>query len=540
MSFEHLSTGPSTPWITTALADATVKQNRRLAALLAVVKNSGVGGAGDEFGESGGGAGGGGDGANGDEGNEGGQEGGFDLLDRQARFDKSFVEIQKLLEYAKSLDESTLSNDPSSPTTKRTPTTTRPTTSPAIIQKQTTPRDQLYTSQLSGAAGVVLPSRYGRKPIKQIEDELKKRIDLLKSNQNEWEAFQEKILQYQKSHLVQTNLIKQNREAAAAYFPESRLRNLASAHQDHERHRDQVLQKKKKIDKERLKKKMEAVQKKESAAEQGKRRETEANGKSLTAQKKWFILVSVAARIGYIQRTVEENRARNYKTIRENHAARIIQRAYRSYMFKKREQRKRDALRTISTVFHFYVLQRRMEAKYLAADKIRQFFKEVFDVSKLMKVVQKYRFSVLMAQRYVKSHLAIRSAQVTVLCKYWDKHESEWLAQRKMHGGGVGGSMASLDGGDKGGKAAAAAAAKSKKKVKKSKDEEKDKSGDKGGVVKILDASKIAAITEDLISRKKVFCGLLAAYRNQVAQELKKPVAKKALFTGIKAKPGGS
>jgi hypothetical protein len=45
------------------------------------------------------------------------------------------------------------------------------------------------------------------------------------------------------------------------------------------------------------------------------------------------------------------------------------------------------------SVFHIYVGRRKNQIKHKSADMIRQFFKEVHDVSKLMKVVKKYRFS---------------------------------------------------------------------------------------------------------------------------------------------------
>ncbi|KAJ3027296.1 UNVERIFIED_CONTAM: hypothetical protein HDU68_004083 [Siphonaria sp. JEL0065] len=535
MSFANLmSTGPSTPWLTTALSDATMKQNRRLAALLSLMKIADRAALGDKGGGGGGMIG--GDDLDGDHGSA--DDGGFGHLDRQTKFDRSFTEIMKLLEYAKSLDEAILENDNLLSMGQQMKRKSRPNTSPMIQKESNTQQHQMYEMGGGGGGGGVAAlgscgdgkNRYGRKPIKLIAEELKKRIDLLKSNQGEWEAFQERILAYHKTQVVQSDIIKQNRDALAMFFPALRIRNLESAHIDHEKHRELVLKKKKKMDKDKLKKKLEVVQKKDSAIEQGRRREREENGKSQVTQKKWFLIISVAARIGYIQRVVEESRIKNTRIVRENHAARVIQKRWSIYIRKCHELRKQQALVTIAVVFHYYVLKRRMIAKYLAADKIRQFFKEVHDVSKLMKVVQKYRFSVVLAQRLSKGFLAVRRAQVIVLFKYWEKLESAWWTQRKLHGG-AGGSNNSLDGEKSG---------KSKKNKKSSKDDEKDrKDAEKAPALKVTDSTKIQVITEDLLVRKKQYRKALQLHQEQLAKyqaELKKAPIKKSLFSGIKPK----
>ncbi|KAJ3285562.1 hypothetical protein HDU79_007243 [Rhizoclosmatium sp. JEL0117] len=510
-----------------------MKQNRRLAALLALMKSSGGG----DSGRGGGGRGGmiGGD----EDHDEGGKGGGGSGQERQARFDKSFVEIQKLLEYAKNLDEAIFDQDQdpfslSSSTKKRS----RPNTSP-MHQKETINHYEVSSpATMPGILGDGR-NRYGRKPIKMIEEDLKKRIELLKSNQGEWEAFQEKIMEYQKDNVVSNDIIKHNRDALAAFFPTLRLRKIESAHQDNEKHRELVLKKKKKMDKEKQKKKLAAVAKKEQQAEQSRHQNREENGKSQIMQKRWFLIISVAARIGYIARTVEENRSKNHKTVQTNHAARVIQRKWRVHNLRQQELRKQHALAKIAVVFHDYLIRRRIVAKYRAADTIRQFFKDVHDVSKLMKVVQKYRFSVVLAQRLSKSFLAIRHAQIEVLCKYWDKLEGTWWGQRKLHGGAGAGSRESLDG-EKGGKS------KSKKKGKKNKDENKDGDRgdrDKGPTMKVSFEIKLDVITEDLLIRKKQFRKLLAGYREQLAKyqlELKRAPVKKTLFSGIKQNAAAS
>ncbi|KAJ3249422.1 hypothetical protein HDU78_003208 [Chytriomyces hyalinus] len=517
------STGTTTPWLTTALTAATQRQNMRLEALLALMNRAANPGT-DAFARLA---------------EDGTENSGFDVVDRAVRFEKSLSEIQKLLEYAKNLDDATLDADLTVMSMEQA-RRGRPSTSPLLVSQQykevsTQQQSHLFDHASTGGGDAGGRNRYGRKPMKLIEDELNKRIELLKSNQGEWEAFQEKILEYQKDSSVSNNIIKQNKEMLAAFFPEMRQKAIESYQFNQERHREMVLKKKRSIEKALLKKKLEAVIKKDSMIEQGKKREKDENGRGQLAQKKWFIVIATAARVGYIQRIVEENRLKNMKKLTEGHSARVIQKHWRKYAHRKAELRKQEALEKIGQVFHFYILRRRMEAKYLAADKIRQFFKDVHDVSKLMKVVQKYRFSVIGAQRIVRRKLEIRNAQVAVLLKYWDKLEPTWWAQRKMHGG-TAGSTGSLDGEKaKNGKP-------SKKKGKKPKEDEKDKEkGDKekGPVLKVSEAVRVNLVTEDLLVRKKAFRKTQDAHREQMAKyaaDLKKVPAKRTLFTGIKAK----
>jgi hypothetical protein len=65
---------------------------------------------------------------------------------------------------------------------------------------------------------------------------------------------------------------------------------------------------------------------------------------------------------------------------------------------------------------------------------IHSFFKEVYDVSKLLKIVKKYRLSVIKAQRYVKGFLKVRECRVQTNVKHWDNMESVWWSQRGKGG----------------------------------------------------------------------------------------------------------
>ncbi|KAJ3142640.1 hypothetical protein HK100_011930 [Physocladia obscura] len=411
-SLPGTSTEVSTPWLTTAMSPATQRQNARLAAFFSTMKTSGslagtnTDGASisnDEIAEN------------------------FDQLDqgdRATRFDRCFADILKLLEYAKSIED--IANLDLSDLSMLAAEDKRRLTRSAGGALQSTARNQQFRESAYPATdasplpniAVGVKNRYSRKPIKLIAAELHKRIDQLRSNQ----------IEYQQNQVIQTNIVKLNKERMAQLFPEARLKAM-------------------------------------EFMEQGKRREKEESGKAQLIQKKWFVIISVAARIGYMQRTLEESRNKNSKTIRDNHAARVIQ------------------------------------------------------------------------KRYCRKHLAIRSAQITALLKYWDKNESLWWTQRKQHNG-FNGSTASLDG-DKG-------RSKPKKKGKKSKDDEKEKDkGDreKAVAVKVTESIKISVLTDDLLMRKKMYRKLLTAYREQLNryhEEKKKLPLKKTMFSGIKPKAENS
>ncbi|KAJ3048228.1 hypothetical protein HK102_012742, partial [Quaeritorhiza haematococci] len=117
------------------------------------------------------------------------------------------------------------------------------------------------------------------------------------------------------------------------------------------------------------------------------------------------------------------------------HAARVIQRQWRRYRQKIEDERRRRALMVISRIFAGYVHRRRVIAQHRAGNTIRQFFKDVHDVSKLMRIVKKYRFEVVKAQTFSRSWLAIHRARLHALSLYWDTFEPKWWAQRKASSG---------------------------------------------------------------------------------------------------------
>ncbi|KAJ3201565.1 hypothetical protein HDU82_008024 [Entophlyctis luteolus] len=193
------NTGTSTPWITTAMSPSTQRQNAQVSALLALMKAAAAAEGSDRRG-------GGIRQANSDRGSsahdEGESDDGIAQRERAARFERSLAEIQGLLEHARNLDTATPGSAVSRGTNINTAIRPNPASKTRKLKSAISSAHQLnlpnayhpsvnQSSVIPGGDG--LKMKFGRRPIKLIAAELKKRIELLKSNQTEWEVFQEKI-----------------------------------------------------------------------------------------------------------------------------------------------------------------------------------------------------------------------------------------------------------------------------------------------------------------------------------------------------------
>jgi hypothetical protein len=79
-----------------------------------------------------------------------------------------------------------------------------------------------------------------------------------------------------------------------------------------------------------------------------------------------------------------------------------------------------------------YIMSKRDKKKHEAADIIRDFFHEVHDVSKLWKVIKKFRQSVSLAQRVMRKFIQVYFAQVELVLLQWNNVEPVWWGQRKQ------------------------------------------------------------------------------------------------------------
>ncbi|TPX60659.1 hypothetical protein PhCBS80983_g01619 [Powellomyces hirtus] len=340
----------------------------------------------------------------------------------------------------------------------------------------------------------------GRKPIRVIAADLDKRIEMLKSNQAEWDAFQNKILEYReadnaRARTAPADMIRLNKEAVTQLPEVTKRQRMASVKEERDRHRLEIRTRKQEHDMERWHEKVAALQKKKDVLEQMKKKEREQMGRAQALQRKWFVLTAVASRMTLIRIVLETERERRAQALVRLHAARVIQRVYRTHMRRREEARKLQALAKISVVFRRYVARRRESQKHMASDAIRQFFRDVYDVSRLMKIVKKYRFSVVKAQTYVLSWSEIRNCQIKVLSKYWDKLEPLWWNARK--GGAAAASL------KKGGSNADLDEKKEKLKTKKARGKVRKDDVVEKVPLKMTNTIKRNTILADLIIRRK-------------------------------------
>ncbi|KAJ3012605.1 hypothetical protein HKX48_006190 [Thoreauomyces humboldtii] len=419
-------------------------------------------------------------------------------------FDRNLGEIQKLIERAKNLDDKgyseALENDADH--SRRNKKTDK---HESHQQSSHHHQQQQQQMQLFDLLSENKPLA-GRKPIRVIAADLAKRIEMLKTNQGEWDAFQTKISEYREADAVRArtapaDMIRQNKIVLSEMPVAQRRLRIASAREQRDRHRLEIRTRKKENDMQRWHEKVAALQKKKDVVEQMKKKEKEQMGRAQALQRKWFVLTAVASRMTII-RIVLEVRVPWFLF-----ASRLIQRVYRKHMRRREEAKKGAALMTIAVVFRRYVARRREAQKHKASDAIRQFFRDVYDVSRLMKIVKKYRFSVVKAQHYVMSWHEMRNAQVKVLGRYWDKLEPLWWNQRKNAGGGMKKSNSSTD--LDGGKDAKAKPKKTRSKLKKEDAVEKVP-------LKMTPAIKRNILLTDLIVRRKQYRTLIVQYEQDL------------------------
>ncbi|KAJ3319915.1 hypothetical protein HDV06_005814 [Boothiomyces sp. JEL0866] len=328
----------------------------------------------------------------------------------------------------------------------------------------------------------------GRKPVRAIMNDLSKRIQMLKTNPVQWEILQQKV---GKLFLNIVGYTRQTRSAGdhihlnkrMAWEPNLKKNQIEIQKIKHQERLQYVLKRKQKLDKMDLARHIYNMEQKEARLARNLAIEKDFAGSTQIIQARWFVVIFLAARISMIEKhliTTHENRMLN---LRRNRAAVDIQRWYRNFLYAKVQEMKRKALIVIGKAFRvFYVKWKNARLK-LASDTIQSFFQEVYDVSKLMKIVKKYRFSVIKAQRYCKTFLKIRECRIVAISKHWENMEGVWWSQR---GKGGKGSIPDLE--DK----------KPKSKKKKKKDDDKIS-------LRIAENIKHRIILENLVERRKVY-----------------------------------
>jgi hypothetical protein len=158
--------------------------------------------------------------------------------------------------------------------------------------------------------------------------------------------------------------------------------------------------------------------------------ERDFTGNLQQLQARWFTVVFVAVRVNLMKNLIETKQSERMRELRDYRSAVSIQRWYRGILESRQASARKGALMIIARVFSRFYRRWKAERLRNASLVIHSFFKEVYDVSKLLKIVKKYRLSVIKAQRYVKSFLKVREARVLVISKHWDQVESVWWSQR--------------------------------------------------------------------------------------------------------------
>jgi hypothetical protein len=124
--------------------------------------------------------------------------------------------------------------------------------------------------------------------------------------------------------------------------------------------------------------------------------------------------------------------------VRETQAAIKIQKHWRRYQEKKKKEKTRKAFAVLNRlnlcnfrVFKKYISLRRKLQYHRGADIVRGFFHDLHDVSRLIKVIKRFRFSVIQAQRISKRYVLIFNAQVALILMQWGRLEAFWWSQKQ-------------------------------------------------------------------------------------------------------------
>ncbi|KAI9145659.1 hypothetical protein BKA69DRAFT_453578 [Paraphysoderma sedebokerense] len=272
----------------------------------------------------------------------------------------------------------------------------------------------------------------GRKPIRLIAAELQERLETLRNNANQWDMFNSQVMAYkaaQKSNR-RLNALQQNMDAIDLYTPDKKIKHLKQMKEENSEHRKYVRENRKLIDERKLEYLMRSIQKTEDQPDSA-RDKPATNSRFAAHYQKWLVLCAIASRFWFMQTTIEQLHEDYFSRQRQERAAKLIQRVWRKHHAILLEKRRRWALKIISRLFFRFVRKRREQKKHWAANVIRGFFKEIHDVSKLMKIIKKYRFSVVTAQRHARQFLEVRQCQLLLLMLQWDSLESTWWAQHR-------------------------------------------------------------------------------------------------------------
>jgi len=166
-------------------------------------------------------------------------------------------------------------------------------------------------------------------------------------------------------------------------------------------------------------------------AEAARRREEQLQREQHT----WLLTVAAACRLQQWAQVVLKRRSVSAEEQEQDAAARVIQRYFRHWRFKRRSalalaERARAAAH-IRKCFSSFLLRHHIEEKIKKSLVIKNFINEMSRASRFSKIMKTYRFKVVHIQQWWRRTAARRAAQLLVLDKAWQVTIKRKKQQRK-------------------------------------------------------------------------------------------------------------
>lgn len=149
--------------------------------------------------------------------------------------------------------------------------------------------------------------------------------------------------------------------------------------------------------------------------------------------RRWAIFVLIGSRLQMMRNVLEEDHWHRNDYIRRTHAAKVIQRAWRKYNSGVQAAREETAMAILNRSIKSYVVRRKERLIRQDADLLRNFFLDVYNSSRIMHVIQTFRYSVIKAQNFSINWIAVRHSRLILLLKQWNKHEGDWRFLKLRH-----------------------------------------------------------------------------------------------------------
>jgi len=146
-------------------------------------------------------------------------------------------------------------------------------------------------------------------------------------------------------------------------------------------------------------------------------------GKAQEVQRLWGGRIATGARIQLLGDIMEVQRVERAQALKEFNCARSIQRRVRMFLGLRRlihDNRVMVLVRAIEKTLMRFFIQRRCMRRRKAVGMLFKYCAEIAEAEGMRTVCQRFRVSVIKAQRVVRNFLAIRHTQVEMMERYWE------------------------------------------------------------------------------------------------------------------------